>query len=97
MAPIVAQQALVAAKKKAPSKSVIDINEEIKNGDFAAQLLPVRLTKTALGALDKDDKRSNFGQLQPKRPAGNIKSHCEPCEFMLIDDPSGHKFTVHKG
>ena len=36
---------LVIAKKKAPSKSVIGLNEEIKNGDFAELLQPMRLTK----------------------------------------------------
>ena len=43
------------AKKKAPSKTVIGANEEIKRGEFAAPSLPMRLTKTALSVLDKDN------------------------------------------
>ena len=43
------------AKKKAPSKTVIGANEEIKKGEFAEPLLPMRLTKTALSALSKDN------------------------------------------
>jgi hypothetical protein len=48
--------ALVASgKKKGSSKTVIGANEEIKRGEFAAPSLPMRLTKTALSVLDKDN------------------------------------------
>ena len=41
--------------KKGPSKTVVGANEEIKRGEFAAPSLPMRLTKTALSVLDKDN------------------------------------------
>ena len=69
------------AKKKAPSKTVIGANEEIKRGEFAAPSLPMRLTKTALSVLDKDDKRSDCGSIASsvasnRSCGGNIKRHC---------------------
>lgn len=52
---------VVAANKKRHLKIVVGFNEEIKNGDFAEPLLPMRLTKTALSVFDEDDKRSDCG------------------------------------
>ena len=46
---------LAAAQPVAKKKTVIGANEEIKNGEFAAPSLPMRLTKTALSVLDKDN------------------------------------------
>jgi hypothetical protein len=89
------------AKKKAPSKTVVGANEEIKRGEFAKPLLPMRLTKTALSVLDKDDKRSDCSSVlsiaSNKTTSGAYKRHCEPCGFILIDNPSRHKSTIHKG
>ena len=46
---------MASGKKKGPSKTVVGANEEIKKGEFAKPLLPMRLTKTALSVLDKDN------------------------------------------
>ena len=103
-AAIVQQQILApmaGGKKKGPSKTVVGANEEIKRGEFAKPLLPMRLTKTALSVLDKDDKRSDCGSIvsvaSNKTTSGAYKRHCEPCGFILIDNPSRHKSTIHKG
>ena len=88
------------AKKKAPSKTVIGANEEIKKGEFAKPLLPMRLTKTALSVLDKDDNRSGCGsivsQVSNKTAGGNIKKHCGPCKKIVVNW-SKHKTDVHQG
>ena len=71
---------VASGKKKGHSKTVVGANEEIKNGDFAKPLLPMRLTKTALSVLDKDDKRSDCGSIvsiaSNKTTSGAIKRHC---------------------
>ena len=87
------------AKKKAPSKTVVGANEEIKKGEFAAPSLPMRLTKTALSVLNKDDKRSDCGSVvsSNKSASGAIKRHCWPCGFKLIGNMSKHKKDVHGG
>ena len=89
------------AKKKSPSKTVIGANEEIKRGEFAKPLLPMRLTKTALSVFDKNDKRSDCGsivsQASNKTAGGNIKKHCKPCALKLIGNWSDHKKNVHGG
>ena len=89
------------AKKKGPSKTVVGANEEIKRGEFAAPSLPMRLTKTALSVLDKDDKRSDCSSIissaTNKTSGGNIKRHCKPCEFKIIANWSQHKNNVHSG
>ena len=46
---------MASGKKKGHSKTVVGANEEIKKGEFAAPSLPMRLTKTALSALGKDN------------------------------------------
>ena len=88
------------AKKKAPSKTVIGANEEIKRGEFAAPSLPMRLTKTALSVLDKNDKRSECGsivsQASNKSANGMIKKHCTPCK-KIVANWSDHKKKVHEG
>ena len=74
MAPVASE------KKKGHSKTVVGDNEEIKKGYFAKPLLPMRLTKTALSVLDKDDKRSDCGSIvsiaSNKTTSGVIKRHC---------------------
>ena len=89
------------AKKKAPSKTVIGANEEIKRGEFAAPSLPMRLTKTALSVLENNDKRSECGSIvsiaSNKSANGMIKRHCKPCGFKLIGNMSKHKKDVHGG
>ena len=71
---------MAGGKKKGPSKTVVDANEEIKKGEFAKPLLPTRLTKTALSVLDKDDKRSDCSSVvsiaSNKTASGAIKRHC---------------------
>ena len=90
------------AKKKGPSKTVVGANEEIKRGEFAKPLLPMRLTKTALSVLDKDDKRSDCGSIvssvaSNRSCGGMIKRHCKPCGLKLISNMSKHKKDVHGG
>ena len=67
-------------KKKGHSKTVVSADEEIKKDEFAAPSLPMRLTKTALNVLDKDDKRSDCGSIvsvaSNKTTSGAIKRHC---------------------
>ena len=88
------------AKKKAPSKTVIGANEEIKRGEFAAPSLPMRLTKTALSVLENNDKRSECGsivsQASNKTTGGNIKKHCGPCKKIVVNW-SQHKTKAHGG
>ena len=88
-------------KKKGPSKTVVGANEEIKRGEFAKPLLPMRLTKTALSVLDKDDKRSDCSSIissaTNKTSGGNIKRHCELCLFKLFSNWSQHKTKAHGG
>ena len=91
---------VASGKKKAPSKTVIGANEEIKKGEFAEPLLPMRLTKTALSVLDKDDNRSDCGsivsQASNKTAGGNIKKHCGACKKIVVNW-SKHKTNVHQG
>ena len=86
-------------KKKGHSKTVVSANEEIKKDEFAAPSLPMRLTKTALSVLDKDDKRSDCGSIissaTNKTSGGNIKRHCELCLFKLFSNWSQHKTKAH--
>ena len=49
----------VVAKKKAPSKSMMKNNEDIKNSGFAGPLLPRMHTKIALKVSEKNEKRSD--------------------------------------
>ena len=92
---------VASGKKKGLSKTVVGANEEIKRGEFAKPLLPMRLTKTALSVLDKDDKRSDCSSVlsiaSNKTSGGNIKRHCKPCEFKIIANWSQHKNNVHGG
>jgi len=91
---------MASGKKKGPSKTVVDADEEIKKGEFAKPLLPMRLTKTALSVLDKDNKRSDCGSIvsivSNKTTGGNIKKHCLPCK-RIIANWSQHKNNVHGG
>ena len=90
---------IASGKKKGHSKTVVGANEEIKKGEFAAPSLPMRLTKTALSVLDKDDKRSDCGSIASsnKSASGAIKRHCEPCSFKLFSNWPQHKTKAHGG
>ena len=90
---------IASGKKKGHSKTVVGANEEIKKGEFAAPSLPMRLTKTALSVLDKDDKRSDCGSIASSNKSANgmIKKHCKPCALKLIGNWSDHKKNVHGG
>ena len=94
------------AKKKAPSKTVIGANEEIKKGEFAKPLLPTKLTSKALNSLPANAKTSGAGSVcesiassvvSNRSCGGNIKKHCVPCRFKLIGNMSKHKKDLHGG
>jgi len=91
---------VVVAKKKRHSKTMVGLNEEVRNGDFAEPLLPVRLTKTALSVFDKDEKRSDCESVVSaathKTTNGAFKKHCVPCKRIVVNW-SDHKKNVHGG